>query len=261
MSDHSERISDYLQLIVAPNPGPMTLDGTNTWIVGDPRIAAPVVVDPGPLDEDHVETILASCSERVASVVLTHRHHDHSAAAAEVAQRGGGGVRAADPTFQRGPDGLFDHDVIPVAGAQLRVYATPGHTSDSVSLVLTGEDGVTRLLTGDMVLGRGTTVITYPDGDLAAYFRSLAVLELLVADQVIAEICPGHGPRVDRPGERLAYYRRHRAERLDQIRAALDAGDRTAAEVVERVYGAVDPAIRPAAEQSVIAQLHYLARR
>ncbi len=259
MSHRPERISAYVQLIVAPNPGPMTLDGTNTWIIGDPAAAAPVVVDPGPLAEAHLATILAACGDRVAAVVLTHRHHDHSAAAAELAERGGCGVRAADPAFQRGPNGLVDSDVIRVGGAELGVYATPGHTSDSVSLVVTGEDGVTRLLTGDMVLGRGTTVITHPDGDLAAYFRSLAVLESVVVEQAILEICPGHGPRVHRPAEWLGYYRRHRVERLDQVRAALDAGDRTATEVAERVYGDVDPALRPAAEQSVRAQLRYLA--
>jgi glyoxylase-like metal-dependent hydrolase (beta-lactamase superfamily II) len=121
-----------------------------------------------------------------------------------------------------------------------------------------GEDGVARLLTGDTVLGRGTTVIAAPDGDLGAYLTSLAALQRLVAEASVTELLPGHGPRVDEPAAWLAFYRRHREERLDQVRSALAAGDRSVREVVGRVYAGIDRSVWPAAEQSVRAQLDYL---
>jgi glyoxylase-like metal-dependent hydrolase (beta-lactamase superfamily II)/8-oxo-dGTP pyrophosphatase MutT (NUDIX family) len=245
--------------ILAPNPGPMTLDGTNTWIAGDPRRGAPILVDPGPLDDDHLTAIMEACGGQISAILLTHRHVDHSEAAAELAHRAGCSVRAADPELQVGPDGLADGDVMEAAGVRLLARATPGHTSDSISLLCTGADGVNRILTGDMVLGRGTTVITYPDGDLAAYFDSLELLSEMVRSYGVAELLPGHGPRVTDPLGWLSYYRRHREERLDQVRAALAAGARTPAEVVARVYADVDRTLWPAAEQSVRAQLDYLA--
>jgi glyoxylase-like metal-dependent hydrolase (beta-lactamase superfamily II) len=148
--------------------------------------------------------------------------------------------------------------VLTVGPITLEVVETPGHTSDSRSLLITGPDAVSRLITGDMVLGRGTTVITDPDGDLAAYFRSLDILEMLVATRNVAELLPGHGPIVRDPVAWLSFYRRHREERLDQVRAALAAGDRTPSEVVARVYADVDRSLWPAAEQSVRSQLKYL---
>jgi len=250
----------YLRLVLAPNAGPMTLDGTNTWVVGDPDRGAPVVVDPGPLDARHREAVLAACQGVIAAVVLTHRHPDHAQGAAALAELGGCGVRAADPELQRGPSGLQDGDELSVPGAWIRAYATPGHTTDSFSLLVRGEDSTSRLVTGDTVLGRGTTVIIPPDGDLASYLESLTRLQHLVETEQVTEILPGHGPRVSEPRRVLAYYFSHRLERLQQIRGALAAGDRTAAEVVARVYADVDRSLWPAAEQSVVAQLEYLRR-
>jgi glyoxylase-like metal-dependent hydrolase (beta-lactamase superfamily II) len=148
--------------------------------------------------------------------------------------------------------------VIAAGTSSLEVIETPGHTSDSRSLLLSGPDRATRLITGDMVLGRGTTVITYPDGDLAAYFDSLDLLERLVQERNVLELLPGHGPIVPDPLSWLSFYRRHRLERLDEIRAALAAGDRTPNDIVARVYADVDRSVWPAAEQSVRAQLDYL---
>lgn len=250
----------FLHLVRAANPGPMTLDGTNTWIVGDPAVGPPVVVDPGPSIESHLETVLKRCGQRIQAVVLTHRHLDHAESAAGLAQRAGCGVRAADPGLQVGPDGLRDGDVFAAGGVRVEVVAAPGHTDDSTALLITGPDGSVRLLSGDMVLGRGTTVITHPDGDLAAYLDSIARFQDLVRRRGVSEILPGHGPVVSEPAATLAFYLRHRQERLDQVRAALAAGDRTAAEVVRRVYADVDRAVWPAAEQSVRAQLDYLRR-
>ncbi len=249
----------YLRMIRAANPGPMTLEGTNTWLVGDPGRGSVVVVDPGPLLEEHLDAIVAAAPGGVAAVLVTHRHLDHSEAAATLAERAGCGVRAADTQLQVGPAGLADGERLEVARASLTVVATPGHTSDSVSLLVEGADGEVRLLSGDMVLGRGTTVITYPDGDLTAYLGSLARLQRLVAERDITEILPGHGPVVSEPADWLAYYREHRLDRLEQVRTALAAGARTPAEVVARVYAEVDRGLWPAAEQSVRAQLEYLA--
>jgi glyoxylase-like metal-dependent hydrolase (beta-lactamase superfamily II) len=249
----------YIQLIRAPNPGPMTLDGTNTWVITDPEEGA-LVVDPGPAIEAHIAAIVAACAPRLVTIVLTHRHLDHSEGAAMLAEQAGCGVQAADPHFRIGRDGLDGGQLITVGALSLEVLETPGHTSDSRSLLLSGPDGVSRLITGDMVLGRGTTVITQPDGNLGAYFDSLDLLERLVETRGVVELLPGHGPSVTDPLSWLSFYRRHRRERLDEIRAALAAGDRTADEIVARVYAEVDRSVWPAAEQSVRAQLDYLRR-
>ena len=249
-----------LRLLRAPNPGPMTLDGTNTWLVGEPGDGPVVVVDPGPLDTRHLDAIVGAAPSGIAAVLLTHRHLDHAESAAELAARAGCGVRAADPALRVGPDGLDDGDEVASAGVTLTVVSTPGHTSDSVSLLADGPDGIVRLLTGDMVLGRGTTVITHPDGNLAAYLDSLARLRALVNARAVAEILPGHGPVVADPAGWLTSYYEHRMERLDQVRAARAAGARTPAEVVAVVYADVDRSVWPAAEQSVRSQLDYLDR-
>ena len=250
--------TSYLRLVRAPNPGPMTLDGTNSWLIGDPAAGPVVVVDPGPAIPAHLDALLTAAPGGIDAVVLTHRHPDHAESAAELARRAGCGVRAADPALVVGRDGLAEGDRIEVVGAVLTAVATPGHTSDSTSLLLTGDDGEVRLLSGDTVLGRGTTVITHPDGDLGDYLDSLVRLRQLVAQQGVREILPGHGPVVTDPAEWLAYYAEHRQERLDQVRAALAAGARTPAEVVARVYADVHRSVWPAAEQSVRAQLAFL---
>jgi glyoxylase-like metal-dependent hydrolase (beta-lactamase superfamily II) len=250
----------YLQLIRAPNPGPMTLDGTNTWVISDPAEGA-VVVDPGPSIESHLAAIMAACAPRLTTILLTHRHLDHSEGAAVLAEQADCGVRAADRQFRVGRDGLDGGQLITLGALRLEVFETPGHTSDSRSLLLSGPDGASRLITGDIVLGRGTTVITDPDGNLEAYFDSLDLLEQLVKTHNVVELLPGHGPIVTDPPPWLSFYRRHRRERLAEIRAALAAGDRTASEIVARVYAEVDRSLWPAAAQSVRAQLDYLRQQ
>lgn len=252
-----------IRRVLAPNPGPMTLDGTNTWLlgaVGEPTI----VVDPGPLHEGHLREVARSAGQ-VGVTVLTHRHADHSEGNARFAALTGSGVRAADAAYAVGTaecDGRLVDGQQLVAGGDLvvRVLATPGHTSDSTSLLVTTGDGA-WLLTGDMVLGRGTTVITHPDGDLGAYLDSLETMLAVVGKHEVAALLPGHGPVVDDPVTLLTSYRAHRLERLEQVRAALRLGAETAAEVVARVYADVDRALWPAAEQSVRAQLDYLRTR
>ncbi len=243
-----------VRVLRADNPGPMTLDGTNTWVLGAPD--EPVwIVDPGPPLPDHLDA-LATVGP-VAGIVLTHRHLDHAEAAPELARRVGCGVWAGDPALRIGDHPLVDGDRLTPS---LEVLATPGHTSDSTSLLHTSLDGTVRLLTGDMVLGRGTTVIMHPDGDLADYFSSLERYAAAVAERDVRAILPGHGPVLTDPAAVLGFYRRHRRERLDQVRAARAAGATTAEEVVERVYADVDRSVWPAATASVRAQLAYLDR-
>jgi len=242
--------------VLASNPGPMTLQGTNTWVLRGAGGSATrsVVVDPGPLDEAHRYAVRAAAGD-VAAVLLTHRHADHSEGAAAFAEWVGCGVRSADPAFRVGADGLDEGDVVEVDGLTVQVLATPGHTSDSVSLLLP-EDGL--LLTGDTVLGHGTSVVAHPDGRLGPYLESLRRLRGLAAAGAVRRLLPGHGPVLDDPLAVLDGYLQHREQRLEQVRQAVAAGARSARAVVETVYAEVDPAVWPAAELSVAAQLEYL---
>lgn len=237
------------RLVLAPNPGPMTLDGTNTWILGERRT---VVVDPGPDVEGHLRRVADEAGD-VALVLLTHGHPDHSAGARRLADiLGGVPVRAVDPSHRLGEEGLSDGEHVTVDDLVVTVLATPGHSSDHVCFVLPEQGYV---LTGDHVLGRGTTVVAHPDGRLRDYLDSLERLAEVGATRLL----PGHGPRVDDPAEVIGYYVAHRAERLREVKAAVEAGARTPREVVERVYADVDRVLWGAAEQSVRAQLDYLA--
>jgi glyoxylase-like metal-dependent hydrolase (beta-lactamase superfamily II) len=252
--------TDRALCVLAPNPSLMTLDGTNTWLVAEPGSATVIVIDPGPADDGHLRRILAVSAERgqrVVDIVLTHRHVDHSAGAPRLAELTGAPVRAVDPAHRLGSEGLIAGDVLDSGGCELRVIATPGHTSDSVSLQIPADDVV---LTGDTVLGRGTAVIS-DDGSLGDYLDSLARLRALAEETGLSALLPGHGPLLADAAGVLDFYLAHRAERLDQVRAALAAGDRTPAEIVARVYAAVDRALWPFAESSVRAQLRYLRER
>ncbi len=243
--------------VLAPNPSPMTLDGTNTWLIAEPGARTAIVVDPGPDDDAHLSRVLgvaAGADQRVGLIVLTHRHLDHSAGAAKMAELTGAPVRAVDPAHRLGTEGLAAGDVIDVGGCELRVVATPGHSSDSVCLLLAADKAV---LTGDTVLGRGTTVIG-ADGSLGDYLDSLRRLRALADQTGLQRLLPGHGPLLADPAGVLDFYLAHRAERLDEVRAALAAGDSTPAQIVARVYAAVDRALWPFAEFSVRAQLDYL---
>jgi len=243
--------------VLAPNPSPMTLDGTNTWVIAEPGSAQAIVVDPGPDDESHLRRVfdqVTAAGQQVARILLTHSHPDHAAGAAAFATMTGAPVLAADPAYRLGDEGLAPGDAITAAGCEIRVVATPGHTSDSVCLHLPADRA---LLTGDTVLGRGTTVIAH-DGNLADYLASLDRLRALTDQAELATLLPGHGPLLTRPAATLDYYITHRQERLAEITAALGAGDRTTAQIVARVYADVDRALWPFAAWSVRAQLDYL---
>jgi len=252
-------VSERATCVLAPNPGPMTLDGTNTWLLAEPGAARAVVVDPGPLDSGHLDAIVAAAfgaGRRIGLILLTHGHPDHSEGARELAGRTGAPVRAFDPAHRLGSEGLAHGDVLALDGLEVHVIGTPGHTSDSVSFLVPAEGDV---LTGDTVLGRGTTVVAHPDGRLGAYLDSLRRLRDLAGEDVVRRVLPGHGPVHEDALGAIEFYLAHRAERLAQVEAAVAAGCRTAREVVERVYADVDPVLWPAAELSVRAQLDYLS--
>jgi glyoxylase-like metal-dependent hydrolase (beta-lactamase superfamily II) len=242
--------------VLAPNPGIMTLDGTNTWVLREPGARRSVVVDPGPLDDGHLSAVAEAAGE-VGVVLLTHGHEDHSEGARAFAERVGCGVRALDPTYRYGGEGLHDGDVVAVDGLEVHVVGTPGHTADSLSFLLPAEAAV---LTGDTVLGRGTTVVAHPDGKLGAYLDSLHRLHALADAREASAVWPGHGPVIDDALAVLDFYLAHRKERLEQVREALRVlGDEASPrEVVEHVYVDVDPVLWGAAELSVRAQLEFL---
>ena len=237
-------------VVLAPNPGPMTLEGTNTWVLREPSSPTCVVVDPGPLVEQHLAEVASYGPVEV--VLLTHGHLDHSEGARRLAELTGAPVRALDPAHRLGEEGLAEGDVVAAAGLELRVLATPGHTSDSLSFLL--PDAV---LTGDTVLGRGSTVVAHPDGVLADYLASLRRLRALGALAVL----PGHGPELPSPAAAAEQYLAHREARLEQVSAAVEAGATDVESVVRVVYADVDPALWPAATLSVRAQLRHLAER
>jgi len=233
----------------------MTLEGTNTWVLMEPGSAGCVVVDPGPLDEQHLQRVLevvAGRGARVALTLLTHGHLDHAESAGRFGDLTGSPVRA----IGSGHDGLGDGDRLTVDGLDLVVVATPGHTGDSLSFLLAAENA---LLTGDTILGAGTAMVAWPDGDLAAYLSSLRRIEAMTGARVVTQILPGHGPAVEDAAGAVRFYLEHRAERLDQVRAAVALKGADVDKVVETVYAEVPRALWPAARQSVQAQLAYLA--
>jgi glyoxylase-like metal-dependent hydrolase (beta-lactamase superfamily II) len=252
-------------VVLADNPTPMTLDGTNTWLLQAPGSDSAIVVDPGPADDGHLANVLAAVQANGASVeliLITHGHADHSAGARRLADLTAAPVRALDPAHQLGRTGVItgldEGDVITAAGVEVRVWATPGHSSDSLSFLLgDAGDQSSAVLTGDTILGRGTTVVAYPDGQLAPYLASLHRLAQLDGIAVL----PGHGPELRSAGAAARSYLAHREERLEQVRTALVTlgPDATARQVVELVYADVDQALWPAAELSVRAQLAYLS--
>ncbi|BBX33906.1 beta-lactamase domain-containing protein [Mycolicibacterium mageritense DSM 44476 = CIP 104973] len=243
-------VTPTASVLLCNNPGLMTLEGTNTWVLRAPGSDEMVVVDPGPDDDEHIARIAEL--GRIALVLISHKHEDHTGGIDKIVERTGAVVRSVGSGFLRGLGGpLTDGEVIDAAGLRITVMATPGHTVDSLSFVL--DDAV---LTADTVLGRGTTVIDTEDGSLRDYLESLRRLQGLGARTVL----PGHGPDLADLEAVTAMYLAHREERLEQVRGALRelGDDATARQVVEHVYTDVDEKLWDAAEWSVQAQLDYL---
>jgi glyoxylase-like metal-dependent hydrolase (beta-lactamase superfamily II) len=234
---------DDVGLVTADNPGPFTLQGTNTWLVGrDPCF----VVDPGPLMEAHLERVLSDARDRggIGGIALTHDHHDHSEAIPALRERAGGAPVAA-AAYEGADVRLGDGD----AFGPLRAVATPGHAADHLAYVAGGV-----CFSGDAVLGEGS-VFVWPDpGALRGY---LDALERLRAMDLQA-ICPGHGPVVMDPAAKLDEYVAHRLDRERRLIAALDAGLRSADELLDRVWSDAPAALRPAATVTLTAHLDKL---
>ena len=209
----------------APNPSPLTLDGTNTYVVGA------WVVDPGPADAGHLEAVRRAAADGIEGVVLTHGHIDHAEGAPEL----GAPVTLPGEGEQVGP---------------FRAIATPGHSPDSVCLLVGG-----TCFTGDTVLGSGSVFIAPGEGSLSAYLESLRRLRGLELDV----LCPGHGPYVWDPAAKVDEYIAHRLARESALIAALDAGLRTRDELLDRAWSDAPPELRDFAALSLASHLEKLA--
>jgi glyoxylase-like metal-dependent hydrolase (beta-lactamase superfamily II) len=228
--------------VVAPNPGPYTGPGTNTWIVEAGPVLA--VIDPGPDDETH----LAAVNKRIAGgtvgvVLVTHSHPDHLPLAERLAA-------AHHASVQRYPE-LGDQDVVRVGTLNVTAVYTPGHSADHLCFWLAG-DGA--LFTGDLILGRGSSMVTYPEGDVAAYLRSLDKVASLHPRMLF----PGHWDPVDEAMAKITEYRAHRIEREAQVLAEVKRSRGTARELTGRVYGVLDDKLMVAAEMTMRAHLRKL---
>jgi glyoxylase-like metal-dependent hydrolase (beta-lactamase superfamily II) len=234
-----------IRRVLAPNPGPYTLEGTNTWIVGNEPT---IVIDPGPDIPDHLAEVAREAGS-VGAVLVSHDHPDHAPGAIPFARLVGAPVYA----FRlAGAADLAAGQSVRAGELDLTAVHTPGHTSDHAAFF---EPASGALFTGDAVLGRGTSFIDPPDGDLVRYLRSLRRM----VDLGPRSIYPGHGPVVLRARDKLHEYLAHRDEREEQVLAALAGGRRTITELVEVIYADHPKEVHPLAARSVLAHLLKLA--
>lgn len=259
-----EEVHPDVRRVVAPNPGPMTGPGTNTYVIGNSQL---VVVDPGPDDDAHLEVLCDAVGDGVSWIVVTHTHVDHSPLARRLQRATGARIAGFGPPSAAAlaPGGLDSHDMafradrrladgdrVDVDGFALRAVHTPGHASNHLCFEL---DGGALLFSGDHVMSGSTVVIAPPDGDMAAYLDALERVRQL-APSLIA---PGHGPMIDDPAGILDYYVAHRRKRDADVRRALAAtgggGGATVDELVPRVYTDVSSALHPVARYSLWAHL------
>ncbi len=228
--------------VLAPNPSVYTLEGTNTWIVGE---EPSIVIDPGPDDAAHLEEV-ARAAGRVAAVLVTHDHEDHAPGAPAFADLVGAPLQA----FRlKGAEHLRDGQrFVASGGAEVVAEYTPGHSSDHVAFFVPSEGA---LFTGDAVVGRGTSFIDPPDGDLVQYLRSIRRMQELSPEVIY----PGHGPVVLDARAKLDEYVSHREERERQVLELLRAGSRTIPDLVASIYAGYPSEVLALAERSVLAQL------
>jgi glyoxylase-like metal-dependent hydrolase (beta-lactamase superfamily II) len=232
--------------ITAPNPGPFTLSGTRTYLLGEST-----VIDPGPVIESHIDAVRAAMPA-LRTILLTHRHEDHAPAAVQLKRATGATVSAPIGVLD---DTIVDQriaggDVLLIEGEALQIIATPGHTSEHVCFLTSAGD----LFTGDTVLGEGTTTIFPPDGSMRDYINSLRVL----LTHQPTRIFPGHGPTRDDACNVIEQYIAHRLDREQQVLDSVAAGATSAAAIRERIYPDLDPRLRGAAEIQINAHLEKL---
>ncbi|HWH17900.1 MAG TPA: MBL fold metallo-hydrolase [Allosphingosinicella sp.] len=262
-----EKASPLVRRLLAPNPSPFTFTGTQTYLVGRGEVA---VIDPGPDLPEHVEALLAATEgERIAAIICTHTHRDHSPASRPLQEATGAPIigcaplsleddgpradAAFDPDYR--PDRVLgDDDSLTGEGWTLRAVATPGHTSNHLCLALAEEQA---LFTGDHVMGWSTTVVSPPDGDMAAYMQSLE--KLLARGDLI--YYPAHGPAVEAPRRLVRGLIGHRKQREGQILRHVKRGEGSIPAMVAQMYKGIDPRLHPAAGRSVLAHLIDLEAR
>lgn len=234
--------------VLAPNPSPFTLEGTNTWIVGE---RPTIVIDPGPDDPHHLLAVTDE-AEPVEAILLTHRHPDHAPGAARLARATGAPVYALRPVHEE--RAIRHNQALEVGEVTIRAVHTPGHSQDHLAFFLEADGG---LFSGDALLGRGTSVIDPPEGDMAAYVRSLREMRALDP----RTIYPGHGPVVFDATSRLDAYVAHRQKREKQVLAAVAKGPATPDEMVPAIYESEVPEeMYPFAARSVLAHLYKLEK-
>jgi glyoxylase-like metal-dependent hydrolase (beta-lactamase superfamily II) len=264
----SDRVSaapgrDDIVRIVAPNPGPMTLEGTNTYLVGSDPVW---VVDPGPADESHIDLIRSEAESRggIGAVVITHSHLDHNGGASMLGADviwGGSGSVDEGAQLASAATALGSNRIEPVRGSfaaeeseagPFHVVPTPGHANDHVVFVR-GD----VVFCGDLVLGEGSSIVppASAGGSLADYMRSLERLGELAPKLM----CPGHGPWITEPEAKVAEYTAHRLERERKLVAALESGERSRARLLEAGWDDVPEQLRPAAALAMQAHLEKLA--
>jgi glyoxylase-like metal-dependent hydrolase (beta-lactamase superfamily II) len=262
-----EQLEPGIARLLAPNPSAFTYTGTQTYLVGDDEVA---VIDPGPDLPEHLEALeQAIAGRRVAAIMCTHTHRDHSPAARPLAQATGAPIIGcaplvlddagprADAAFDRdyAPDRVLDDgDAVEVDGRRLTAVATPGHTSNHLCFA---EEASGALFTGDHVMGWSTTVVFPPDGDMAAYMASLDKLQRR-DDRIYY---PAHGPAVTNPRQHVRGFIGHRRQRERQVLGLLDERARTIPEIVAAAYPGLDPRLVTAAGGSVFAHLLDLEAR
>jgi glyoxylase-like metal-dependent hydrolase (beta-lactamase superfamily II) len=253
--------------VLAHNPSAFTFTGTQTYLVGDAEVA---VIDPGPDTPEHLAALVKAIGgRRVAAILCTHTHRDHSPAARPLADATEAPIIGCAPLVLEtiGPraDAAFDSDYAPdrvlrdgegieVDGRRLTAIATPGHTSNHLCFA---DEASGALFTGDHVMGWSTTVVFPPDGDMAAYMASLDKLQQR-EDRIYY---PAHGPAITNPRQLVRGFIGHRMQRERQILSLLDAGDKTILEIVAAAYPGLDPRLTVAAGGSVFAHLLDLEAR
>jgi glyoxylase-like metal-dependent hydrolase (beta-lactamase superfamily II) len=243
--------------LLAPNPSPMTFDGTNSWVLHEPGRRGSVIVDPGPDDPGHLSALVELALDqggRVDAILLTHGHSDHSAGLRETARRTGAPVLGAS---SRWCDQVIGGGPLDLGGLRVDVIPTPGHSSDSLSFHLPADES---MVTGDTVLGRSAPAIMDPDGRVDQTIDSLSLLKELLADGEPL-ILPGHGPLVTDPRAVLAFALTAREARLAQVEEAVRDGHGTVGAIADRLYGPFDERIRRMIEATVRAHLRYLHDR
>ena len=264
----SERCEPLIRRVLAPNPSPYTYTGTQTYIVGDEGDVA--VIDPGPADDDHISAMLDAIGDaRIAAILCTHTHRDHSPAALPLSKHTGAPVIGCAPLVLKddGPraDAPFDTTYAPDrvmedgeamtgTGWTLRAVHTPGHTSNHLCFAL---EERRALFTGDHVMGWSTSVVVPPDGDMGQYMDSLTLLQ----SREDAIYYPAHGPAIEKPQQLVRGMIGHRRQRENQIVRLLGEEPRSVEALVPPMYKGLDERLIPAAEMSVTAHLLDLEKR